>query len=682
MAQRMQGHFSDIRSEPNIEDEGQLSDILDPLSLDIPDEDLSEIYDKLLTDSQSYFKSTMDLYTRREKNEKFAFGYQVEDIEEEEHVLKDYESRFMDNVIYEIEATIKPLAMSRLPDLIVTPGQPNNDQSKLMADSVGKAVDSDIKSRQNRKVLGLAFKHLPVYLTSVIKARWDNELDDYVFECINPKLIDVDNNAPSNDVRQMKWISQIIPWTVQEVIMRFPKKEQEFTDELKRDGIKVGEDGLDYKAMGTVVKVREIWFTEYKKNKDTEWERIEGVMWKYYDVILGKMKNPNFDYEGEDKFFKMDSATGKRELTEQDMLTIMQVGQMPQGIKQEKVYHNYFDQPEKPYFLMGYDQWGDMPYDKTSRIEQNIQNQKALDKRGQQIEETLNNKGHHVFSKLGGWGPDEIEDMDHNDPNEDYLVDGNVNDVHKFIAPARPDASEFKDKNDIKDAMYGISGSNATRGTMQSDVATTNQIARESDFTRADDLVEDTINAAAEWMARWALQFIKLRYTEDHWKKLLGGTGKVVFEKLNRNMVEDGMEVMIKASGTDKFKAQNNAMDMAKMEMIDYLNFYRDMGYPDYMERAKQMIDFSRMMKGGDPTYEVKYIMELATTEDQVQALITSGQAKPFPVPQQGQPGVPGAVPPQVPPQGNPAVPAPAAPMPTPNTAVVPPMQTNPAGSV
>lgn len=673
MDDKMQGHFNDLHRDVNLEDEGVLTSDLDPLALIVPDEELGKVFDKRLSDSRSYFRQVHDLYARREKNEMFYFGRQITDMEKN-RLLKDYESRFMDNVLYEIEATIKPLAMSRLPDLIVTPGH-EGEESKLLSENVSKAIDTELKSRQNRKVLGLATKHLPVYFTAVLKARWDNELDDYIFECIHPDMIDVDHTCPTNNADDMQWVSQIVPLTVQEVLMRFPKKEEEFIKELHKDGVQVGEDGLDWKALATTIKIREIWFTWYKKHNENEWEAIDGVLWKYHDCILDKMKNPNYDYEGEERYFEYDSANNKEEINSDTARMILQTGIMPENVKSEQVYHNFFTHPRKPYFFMGYDQWGEMPYDATSRIEQNIQNQKSLDKRGKQIEETLDNRGHNVFSKDSGLKPSDVEDLDMNDPDTDVIVDGNVNDVHKFIAPARPDPAEFKDLDDTRNRMYGISGSNAVRGQIQTDVATTNQIAREADFTRADDLVEDTINAASEWMAQYALQFIKLRYTEDHWRKILGVAGKAVFIKLNRNMIDDGMEVMMKASGTDKLKAQNNALEMAKMQMIDPINFYRDMGYPDYEERAAMLMDFSK-----DPmTYELKYIKNLSTSQEMMTALEQQPidiQPQPPQPPPMGMPA-PGGMPPPMPPGG-----APQAPTPT-DTSAIPQMNpvAPPAGS-
>lgn len=604
----MQGNYHDPRPEKALDQEGQLTAPLDPLALDIDDDELARIVDKRIDDSRHYYETHYNLYDRREKNEQYYLGKQLLDSEKAK-LLKQYESRYQDNVLYEIQATMKPLAMSRLPDLIVTPGN-ESEEATLMAQEISKAVDTDIKRRDNRRVLGIAFKHLPVYFTGIIKVRWDSELDDYLFEVIHPDYIDFDHTATSNNADDMQFVSQIIPMTVEEVLMKFPEKEEEFLQECKATGL-YKDDKPDWKALATTVKVREVWFTWYKKHSEHEYERVEGVLWKYKKVILKKMKNPNFDYEGDERFFIPDPTNPekKRDANIDDAVRLALGIQVP--IQSEQVYYNYFDRPRKPFYFMGYDQWGKQPLDETSWLEQNIENQEQHDKRGRQIEETLDNRGHHVFSKESGLTGSDIQNLDMADPDSDILVDGDVNAVHKFIDPERPTPQEFQDLEATRNRMYAISGSQATRGQIQTDVATSNQIARESDFTRADDVVEDTINAAAEWMAQWSLQFIKLRYTKDHFRRILGDAGDVVFQKLNRNMIDDGMIVMIKASGTDKLKAQNNAMDMAKMQMVDPFTFFNDMGLSDPEGRTKKLM----LLKTNPQQYMAEVVLGLTTPQ-------------------------------------------------------------------
>lgn len=614
-----QGSFHDVYSPPRTSMEGLASKPLDPLALEIEDDELVKIFDKRLNESRSFYRNEMDLYDRRSTNELYYFGRQI--IEKDKaHLLKDYESRFHDNVLYEIEATLKPLAMSRLPDLIVTPGN-DSEEAKLMSQELSKVIDTQIKERENRQVLGMVSKHRDVYFTGVIKVRWDPEIDDYKFEAIHPDLIDVDYTSTTNSAQDMEWISQIVPTTIKEVLMRFPEGRDDFISELQKNGIRPGVDH-DWDSMATRVKIREIWFSWYKKAPgQNKWECIEGVMWKYQNCILKKMKNPNFDYEGEERYYRYDDENKKGELSIDESITIIATGLTPPDVHKEKVYHNYFRIPQKPYFFLGYDQWGKQPYDETTALEQNLGNQKALDKRGKQIEETLDNRGHHIWSKESGLKAADIQGMDMSDPGQDVVVNGDVNMVHKYIEPERPTPQEFKDIEDIRNRMYAVAGANAVRGQIQTDVATTNQIARESDFTRADDVVEDTINSAAEWMGDWSLHFIKLRYTKDHFREVLGVAGDIVYVKLNRNMVREGMIVKIKASGTDKLKAQNNAMDMAKMGMIDPVQFYRDMGLSDPEGRAKQLMLWMVDKQG----YMLQYIEGLDTSESLASALVNSG---------------------------------------------------------
>lgn len=596
----------------------------DPIALEIPDEDLVRILDKRHKDDSNFFDKKKNLTERRRRNKTYLFGQQIIE-KEEKHELKDYESRYQDNILYEIEASIKPLALSRLPDFIVLPGN-ETDEQKETADSLTEIVNSDMRKRENRRVLSLGFKHLPVYFTGIIKVLWDPQLDDYRYENVNPEYVVVDHTAKSNDADRMDTITQTLPITVQDVIMRFPKKKDEFIAQLKLDGVVVGEE-VTWKHLATEIKIKEVWFTWYVK-KDTEWERIEGVLWKYKKVILDKIKNPNFDYEGETRYFSyLDPSleSTKTTVDPQIMALHQLVGLPTPPVQQEQVYHNYFDQPRKPFFFMGYDQWGESPYDETSRIEQNIRNQESLDKRGKQIEETLAQRGKHIYSTDTGLSGSEIERIDPRNPDQDILIQGNVNNTHQYIAPERPTESEFQEKDGVRSRMFSLAGATNLNGQLQSSVATSNQIAREANYTRIDDLTEETINAASEWMASWALQFIKLRYTEPHMKRILGDKGSVVFQKLHRDMIADGMEVMIKASGTDKLKAQQNAMDMAKLgaPFTDPLNMFKDMQMSDPEGRAEMGAMF-----GSDPQgYIAKYILKQDSTQQMADTMQAGDQA-------------------------------------------------------
>lgn len=673
--QKLQGRYDSMSPDESFSEEGQYSEILDPLQLEgIDDEDLADIIDDHEDAYDTFYESKYDLNERRKKNEIYVFGRQLSVLNEDAKMMKDWESRYMDNVLYEIEGTIKPLMMTRLPDLMATPGD-SSDQAVLTAEEVSKAIDTEIKEEQNRFVLGLASKHFPVYFISVIKVWWNPEIDDYEFGVVHPDFIKFDHTCPTKDADRMRFISQIVPLTIKEIIQRFPDKKEKFYEELKKEGIKFSDDNEpEYTAMATTIKITECWFHEYISKEDNKVEKIDGVCWKYKKVILHKMKNPNFDYEGEERYFVYDTPgdrSTKRGLNQMEMmLTLM--GQTPGNVEKEKVYHNYFKNPRKPFYFMGYDQWGKQPMDETSRIEQNLQNQKSLDRRGKQIEETLDSRGHHVLAK-DAVTPAELEEIDFDQPNVDLSVAGKPSEMYSYIPPERPDKQEFEEIGNIRQRMYGVAHSTATRGEIIPNApATSNQIAREGDFTAADDMVAETITPAAQWMGDWAMQFIKLRYTQDHFRWIMGEAGDMVWLKLNRNMIMDGMIVKVKASGTDKLRAQNNAMEMAKLQLIDPYTFFVDMGLSDPEGRTEKLI----LAKMDPVSYLQKVVKGLDTAEALAQALANTALPTPQ-LPQQPQapnPVMGGQPAPQQPPMGNMQ---PQQPMPQ-NTANIPPAPAGP----
>lgn len=648
----------------NLSFNGEIVQIADPLKLDIPDDELEEVVSKRIEKSQKFFEEKYNLTPRRRKNEKYLFGRQIADLEEKGK-LKEYETRSADNALYEIEASLKPLAMAQMPDIIVTPGAEDQEKQDAARD-LSKVVDTMNKKRHQREILGIAFKHLPVYFTAVLKARWDSEEEsdgDFMFDVINPEYIIVDHTATSRNPDDMSFIAHCTPMSVQDLIMRFPNKKKETFDYLTRMGIMVGTTPT-YKDLASEIMVWEVVFDWYKKKVTQDgqqgaemempsilepgikWEKQQGVLWRIGDfakgLILDKMLDPNFDHEGEDKYYSYQvpgDETSKQEVDPETMLMAMMTGQQIPNLQKEKIYHNYFKKSRKPYYFFGYDQWGKVYLDETSRIEQNIRNQENLDDQNKTILDQLKTRIKHIWGADSGMDKGAIQKLDMDDPRMDVRVEGDPNKVHAQVNPERPDPAQFKALGDTRDRMYSISGSQAIRGDVNGDTAATNnQLARQGNFTRSDDLVEDTINAASEWMAEWQMQFIKLRYTENHLKEILGPKGKMTYLNIRRDMISDGMEVLIKASSTDKLKAQRNAMDMTKIappQANPYSNpidFFRDMDMDDPEGRTERGVMFMTDPQG----YFAKYVLEVEGTPALAGAL--NGATPQAGAPQPGQP--------------------------------------------
>jgi hypothetical protein len=107
-------------------------------------------------------------------------------------------------------------------------------------------------------------------------------------------------------------------------------------------------------------------------------------------------------------------------------------------------------------------------------------------------------------------------------------------------------------------------------------------------------MAERLVNFPAEEMADWRMQFIKLRYTEDHFKAVLGPEGQTTFYRIHRDMIQEGMEPQVTASAVDKMMRKQDAFMKAKIKIIDPLTFFEDIDDPNPKQRAERWYLFTK----------------------------------------------------------------------------------------
>jgi hypothetical protein len=285
-----------------------------------------------------------------------------------------------------------------------------------------------------------------------------------------------------------------------------------------------------------------------------------------------------------------------------------------------------------------------MPLDESSRIEDNLLLQENYDIRGMQITKMIDDaKGKNVYSSLSGLKKETIEKMDVNNPDEDMYLDGDLRQVHAFLKKEQPSQQMFGDLDRTRDRMLAKIHINApTRGEIQTSTATTNQIARESDFTMADDISDLTINEVATKMGEALLHMMKLRYTPKHFQVLIGTEGEQTHQRLTSDIIEDGMEVSIRASGTDKLKAERQAKEEAQLGLTDPISYMKDTGRTDAEIRAEMAflfqtapeLYFKRFIK----KEEVADIAEGVIAQNRANLSQAGGQAAPGQPPIQPSP--------------------------------------------
>jgi len=318
----------------------------------------------------------------------------------------------------------------------------------------------------------------------------------------------------------------------------------------------------------------------------------------------------------------MTPEEGRRELTVNEMIQQMYAEEME--VEADTIFRNYFESPRKPYIFLNYDQMGEHPLDATSRIEQVINLQKNVNKTGQQIE-MMNerSKGKWVFN-ADMIEKETVESLDLNDPDQDVMVSGSARDAAQLFQSPPASSPIYQEQEQNRQRVFQKMGTNSTtRGVREgSETATARQLFREADYGKIDDLVEDTINAAAEQMADWAMQFIKLKYKTGKMRKLLGKDGDVTFTKITQDTVEDGAEVVMAASGVDRMEQKREAFERAGMQLTDPITFFIDTGASDPKGRAEKLLTFI----SSPELYMQKYVLN-RDTQGMIDEL--NGQAPP-----------------------------------------------------
>lgn len=569
---------------------------LDPLHLNLDDIRLADTIDQRIA-AYNTFYTEKKLDERQDKIVDYLKGNQYEiGTNGKPKYVDEYSIPYMENILFEAQMRNKPIALSRLPDLKADPGN-DTPESKKNAELITDLINSDIKKIENRQVLGLAYNQRPQYLFSVMKAVWNPELGeqgDYQFVNIHPKHVAFDNSVPNPNVDEMEFFGEDRELSVKKIIMTFPDKKDEFLEYINFTD--PNSKGTTDEKMATKYTIWEVWFHWYEEEADpdtleTKWVRIDGVVWKYKKFILGKMKNPYWDWTGKKKYFTL-KPTEDKEITEDDIFKKF-FGEEQQF---DTVFKNYFQQPRKPYFLMTYFRSGEDPVDYTSEFEQVLVFQDSINAEGRQIfDMNSRTKGKFLFAaqKID---KTTISKLNLHDYNEAITID--TDNIGQAATLLRGDAAPmqlYKSKQDNRSIAFEMMALNATtRGTRETGDETlgARQMMREQDFGVIDDMVEETINPASKWMADWVMHFIKLFYTQPHMKRLLGKDGETVYASITQDLIEDGFEMTVSASGVDKLKRERKAIEDAQMKMIDPLSYFEAMNEPNARERARRLMLF------------------------------------------------------------------------------------------
>jgi hypothetical protein len=116
-------------------------------------------------------------------------------------------------------------------------------------------------------------------------------------------------------------------------------------------------------------------------------------------------------------------------------------------------------------------------------------------------------------------------------------------------------------------------------------------------------MVDIVVERVMYEIACWAVQMMKLNYSEDHFIRAIGADGNMINSKLHRDKIADGLLVDVEATSVDKQTRRSDAMNLASRKAIDPLTMFEDLDMPNPKERLRRWAAFTNGTNDGFASY-------------------------------------------------------------------------------
>jgi hypothetical protein len=318
-----------------------------------------------------------------------------------------------------------------------------------------------------------------------------------------------------------------------------------------------------------------------------EWWTAQNIFFTLGDgVVLGKYKNPHWNYSGVTQV--TDPTTGTN--TEEEV----------QGI-------NHFSAPEIPYIFLSIFSLGKRPHDETSLIQQNIPLQDLINRRYQQIDKNVDSQNNGVVLSGKAFTKEQAAEAatQLSRGNPLWVPDGDVDKAYKrdqAPALARDVFSHLQDaRNELRN-IFGTSGSNAQSLNSQ-DTVRGKIMVNQMDSSRIGGGVTEYIEKLAQKIYNWYVQMMYVYYTEEH-SFSVAGAKSVELMAIKNTDLNIKLHVTVKEGSLipkDPLTKRNEAMDLWSAGAIAPIPLYTALDYPNPYESAKELVLWQMIQKGAVP---------------------------------------------------------------------------------
>ncbi len=522
-------------------------------------------------------------------------------------------------VFVNMEAVINSL-IANPPGINVLPARKGED-AQTFASRLENYFRKKFNDLNTKEVTRMALRNLYFGRFLVIKAFWNPSLGDggdFDFRAIDPRNLRVGKYARKE--QDSEFAIEEIDDNLCSIIERFPAKKEVL---MGKFGMK---DENDLYIKNPNVKYKEAWIQDY-------------VIFKLDNIILDKIKNPYWDYEGilvteeeetilngngqvsplspearRTKLQEIKLAQSQRtaqpeaiepagntpeapEATEQQNPQTDENGQPVQPLpptpeKYKAYFFNYFDSPRKPYIIATIFNNENTPIGRTDMITLSADLQRGIDKRKMDIDENCELVNGIIKVDAGVMGKSDAQRIRFE--TKGIIWGKGVKDgVTRETGTPLP-AMVFQDMEDSRSEIDNImAATSAFRGERQGQETKAGRLALvQQSYLRLNELVQ-VIDYISKEMFEWAMQLAKTRYTEYHYAKSMGKDEAHEIIEIIQDDFETGTEVTVVAGKTlpvdDEFRFEQAQTDFKEgaLSLPDYLRISK---YDDPKQTAKNTV--------------------------------------------------------------------------------------------
>jgi len=532
-------------------EEGVLDPFLPELELKMTDEEILEAKDRWEASWQKYEPA---LRARQEKNEDFWLGKQYTDAE----TVGGIEDKTTDNLIFESLETFLPAATQRNPEAVVE--GPATDGGKSVGNFWTKILERISEDLAFKLRLKRALRNWALYCVGVAQIGWSSKENDVTVTMHRPQRIVFDPNGTiaEDGTYTGEFVGVLKTEKASDLIIRFPKK-------------KAFIDGIVEGKMGTRLNYTEWWTNDY-------------VCWTYRREVLGKQKNPHWNYE-----------------QEQD--TVDEFGQ-PQIQKVPGA--NHFKYPKMPFEFLSIYNTGKRPYDDTTLIEQNIPLQRVVNKRFEQIDKNADNTNSglvvsgDVFTKEQAT----LAARELQKGGALWIPNGDVRAAYaRDTGPPLPNFI-YQSLQDYRQELRGIFGTTgiSPQGTKGEDTVRGKIIVRGQDQDRIGGGVSEFLENFSDSIYNQIVQMVTVYYEPEDYGRVLGAEAGAAMAAA----VKMGYPVSVSVKPgslipKDPLTQRNEAVDLWNAQALDPETLFDRLDFPNPQEAAKKLLLWKMISAGAAP---------------------------------------------------------------------------------